>query len=58
MMSDKSLCFNCGYCWCDDGEKYPTCHVTDPMDAPCNYNDRGDYDPDGSMEYDDVDYEQ
>lgn len=57
MLSDKSLCFNCGYCWYDDGEKYPTCHVTDPMDAPCNYNDRGDYDPDGSMEYDDVDYE-
>lgn len=55
-MNENNPCFNCGYWWINEGEKYGTCHAYDPMDAPCNYNDRGDYDPDGSREYNDTDY--
>lgn len=33
-------CFNCGYNWCDEGDKYPTCHYEGPHEwSPCEADD-------------------
>lgn len=38
-------CFGCGYSWHDEGDEYPSCHCTCDEDAPCHYNENGDYEP-------------
>lgn len=38
-----SVCFNCGYHYCDEGEKYPSCHCDLPDgQAPCEIEDYDD----------------